>query len=58
MNNQKPSELTKRPYEKPSVRTINLVAEEVLALGCKLAGGPGGPIGANCPAAACFNPGS
>ena len=49
---------TKRPYDKPRVQVINLIAEEVLAVGCKLPDGPGGPIGANCTAAACFGPGS
>jgi hypothetical protein len=48
----------KRPYEKPRVQAINLLAEEVLAVGCKLPDGPGGPIGANCTASACFAPGS
>ena len=48
----------RRPYEKPRVQAISLVAEEVLAVGCKLPDGPGGPIGANCTASACFAPGS
>ena len=46
------------PYEKPCFHTIDLVAEEVLAVGCKLAGGPGGPIGASCTASSCFEAGS
>ena len=46
------------PYEKPGFRTLHLAAEEVLAVGCKLAGGPGGPIGATCTAASCFAEGS
>ena len=45
-------------YEKPRLRTIDLAAEEVLAVGCKLDGGPGGPIGASCTASACFDAGS
>jgi hypothetical protein len=28
-------EKTKQPYEKPRLRTIELTAEEVLAIGCK-----------------------
>ncbi len=48
----------KQPYEKPSFRTIDLAAEEVLAVGCKLDGGPGGPIGASCTASSCFAAGS
>ncbi len=46
------------PYQKPGFRTIDLAAEEVLAVGCKLDGGPGGPIGASCTAASCFSAGS
>ena len=30
----------KHPYEKPRLRTIELVADEVLAVGCKVKGGP------------------
>lgn len=29
----------KRPYERPKLRVIDLVADEVLAIGCKLSGG-------------------
>ena len=47
-----------KTYEQPLLRTIDLVAEEVLAVGCKLAGGPGGPIGASCTASSCFAAGS
>ena len=42
----------KKPYEKPHVRVVSLVAEEVLAVGCKLGTGPG-PVGANCLAVPC-----
>lgn len=45
-------------YQKPMMRAIDLAAEEVLAVGCKLAGGPGGPIGASCTASSCFSAGS
>lgn len=48
----------RQAYEKPHVRTIDLAAEEVLAVGCKLDFGPGGPIGASCTAASCFAAGS
>ncbi len=48
----------RRPYEKPCFHTIDLAAEEVLAVGCKLDGGPGGPIGASCTASSCFSAGS
>ena len=48
----------KQPYEKPGFHTIDLAAEEVLSVGCKLDGGPGGPIGASCTASSCFSAGS
>lgn len=48
----------RRTYEKPSLLVISLVAEEVLAVGCKLDGGGSGPIGASCTAASCQAPGS
>jgi len=48
----------RQAYEKPLMRTVDLAAEEVLAVGCKLAGGPGGPIGASCTASSCFSAGS
>ncbi len=48
----------RQPYEKPCFHTIDLAAEEVLAVGCKLDGGPGGPIGASCTASSCFSAGS
>jgi len=51
-------ETQRQPYEKPVVLTIELAAEEVLAVGCKLAGGPGGPIAPTCTAAPCFAAGS
>ncbi len=51
-------EAARQPYEKPCFRTIDLAAEEVLAVGCKLDGGPGGPIGASCTASSCFAAGS
>lgn len=49
---------TRQQYEKPSLLVISLVAEEVLAVGCKLDGGGSGPIGASCTASACQAPGS
>ncbi len=48
----------RQPYEKPGFRVIDLAAEEVLSVGCKLDGGPGGPIGASCTASSCFSAGS
>ncbi len=46
------------PYQSPTVLVIPLVADEVLAVGCKLDGGGNGPIGASCTAAACSAAGS
>jgi hypothetical protein len=48
----------KRPYEKPMLRTIELAAEEVLAGGCKVAGGGSAPLGATCLAVPCVDSGS
>lgn len=48
----------RQPYGKPRMRVIELVAEEVLSVGCKLSTGPGGPIGATCTSSACFADGS
>jgi len=47
----------RRPYEKPRLRRIGLVADEVLAAGCKL-GNQSGPRGANCRGIPCSRPGS
>lgn len=55
---------SRRPYQKPRLRIISLVADEVLAVGCKLPaaagpapgtclGGVAGPLDMQC-----FNPGS
>jgi len=51
-------EAEKRPYEKPTVRPIDLVAEEVLAPGCKLATGTAAPRAATCTQTPCVNQGS
>jgi hypothetical protein len=52
----------KQTYEKPRLRTIELAAEEVLAVGCKVdVGAPatGGPVGATCTDGQCnITPGS
>ncbi len=50
-------EKKKRPYEKPQLRRIGLVADEVLGVGCKL-GQQTGPRGANCRGIPCSKPGS
>jgi hypothetical protein len=44
----------KAPYEKPALRTIELVAEETLGYGCKIfPGHPMGRSGAGCNNALC-----
>ena len=49
----------KRTYVKPKLRVIDLAADEVLAVGCKLAvGGPSKPAGITCIANGCSTPGS
>jgi hypothetical protein len=39
---------SKRPYEKPQLRVINLAAEEVLSTGCKTAPAAPGVSGSGC----------
>lgn len=49
MKSEQDKEQTKQPYEKPKLRTIELVAEEVLGIGCKMAGGgPNYGLSTNC----------
>ena len=47
---------TKKKYEKPELKSIHLVAEEVLAIGCKTASS--GPGGAYCTEVPCSDSGS
>jgi hypothetical protein len=48
MSTPRDADQKKLPYEKPHLRTIELVAEEVLSVGCKIVGSTG-PFGsANC----------
>lgn len=48
MDNKKNEQNSKKPYEKPRLRIIELAAEEVLAAGCKTFGG-----GATVPVSPC-----
>ena len=50
-------EKSKQPYQKPKLRTIELAAEEVLAVGCKTVAIPA-PLGATCIANTCSTLGS
>ncbi len=49
----------KIPYEKPAIKTIELVAEEVLGIGCKTGAAPAGvPDAQICAVTACDQEGS
>ena len=48
----------KEKYEKPRLRVIELKADEVLAAGCKLSGGGGGPLPPTCTGTSCVDAGS
>ena len=50
----------KRAYQKPRLRTIRLLAEEVLAVGCKTPNAPGSIPGTaiSCLGVVCAMPGS
>jgi len=51
----------KKPYRKPRLRTIELVADEVLAVGCKVQNGTaavGNPKASCAFPTTCFNEGS
>jgi len=57
VKNEKDPDL-KRPYEIPKLRTIPLVAEEVLAVKCKqTAGAPSGKLGLGCGNISCMSTG-
>lgn len=51
-------EKKKRMYEKPRLRTIELAAEEVLAVGCKLDFGGNAPGGITCIENSCVDGGT
>lgn len=54
---QLPSE--RLPYEKPAMRSISLVADEVLATGCKTTLNPVAPLNpVGCLSSACSSAGS
>jgi hypothetical protein len=53
MVNNKKTSGNKLPYEKPKLRTINLLADEVLGVKCKQAGSPVGRNGVGCGASHC-----
>ena len=48
----------KERYEKPELSTIELKAEEVLGVGCKMLTPAAGPVGATCKALNCAVVGS
>ena len=49
---------TKRRYETPDIEVIELAAEEILARGCKTAGGGAGEIPPGCFIGGCSTNGS
>ena len=50
---------TKRDYKKPTLRVIDLAAEEVLAIGCKTTTGGTASLAMPClPGNSCSGPGS
>jgi len=49
MRSQQNKKKIKQPYQKPRLRTIELAADEVLAVGCKITGmSPGVGLPFNC----------
>ncbi|MBI5076235.1 MAG: hypothetical protein HZB62_13865 [Nitrospirae bacterium] len=57
MKNSDHEMTSKQAYEKPKLRVIELVAEEVMGVGCKTAASPA--LGASfCASGACSLPGS
>jgi hypothetical protein len=54
----KKGQKSKQFYEKPKLRTIPLVAEEVLATKCKAASGAPGKNGGQCGFSPCSVPGA
>lgn len=55
---EKEEKISRRHYEKPMIRTIPLVAEEVLAVSCKSVSGAPGKNGHQCGTAPCSVPGA
>lgn len=49
---------TKQTYQKPRLRTIELNADEVLAIGCKTDAPLSGPVAPTCTATPCVDFGS
>jgi len=58
MQSKQDKENTKTPYEKPRLRAIELAAEEVLGIGCKLESGGFAPAGPTCISNNCTQAGS
>ncbi|MBN1355347.1 hypothetical protein JXA40_03645 [bacterium] len=59
MQSSRPSKNDKRQYEKPRLSIIELVADEVLGVGCKFADSGTAPLDPlSCVGAGCSQPGS
>ena len=48
----------RKAYQKPVLRRVDLIADEVLSLGCKTDTGATGPISASCTTIPCVTLGS
>ncbi len=58
MTKKQDLKLKKQPYFQPKLRIIDLVAEEVLAVGCKTTGASAPLNPTSCMAASCSQDGS
>jgi hypothetical protein len=58
MTSKRDKKERKRTYEKPRLRTIELAAEEVLAIGCKILNGGFARDTTPCQGSGCVNVGS
>jgi len=58
MNSSKNEREEKIAYEKPELKVIELVADEVLGIGCKMDGGSAGVPDGICAITSCSSEGS
>jgi hypothetical protein len=53
MKSKEKADAPKRLYSEPRLKVIELAAEEILGVGCKVAEGGAAPMGFTCTAMAC-----
>ncbi len=53
MKSKERADRPKRPYSEPRLRVIELAAEEILGVGCKISDGGKAPMGFTCTANGC-----